>query len=363
MGLRRTPPPEAAPIAATSRAAISQGTTPRAITPRARTTRATTPRSGSSDPTAHLQRAAEVLQVLDTLDASTRDEITIIKISEPISSALHSAASKNNINNSNNNGSHDQQPSSTAPRTSDVSTHSASSALDAPTPASLEADLAHYKELFAKLRFSYVEQVTKEKFIRAIVGDPPLIVTPQENADLEASNVAAKASLKALKTEVALLVEDLESRSRELAARYERVKLDQVKLRELPAKMEELQKRVDELRTKQAIQPGSLPEMNLPLAKTAVLVEERRQKVRDLERQVEQLSSLAPRKRKEMERLQMEVTALAAKRTQVSAAAREAKRRRENAQKVGGADDEMEAKGRWYRASEAALREMLGLKE
>ncbi|KAK3954982.1 hypothetical protein QBC32DRAFT_65158 [Pseudoneurospora amorphoporcata] len=376
MGLRRTPPPEAAPIAATSRAAISQGTTPRAITPRARTprtttprartTRATTPRSGSSDPTAHLQRAAEVLQVLDTLDASTRDEITIIKISEPISSALHPTASKNNmnnINNSNNNGSHDQQPSSTAPRTSDVSTHSASSALDAPTPASLEADLAHYKELFAKLRFSYVEQVTKEKFIRAIVGDPPLIVTPQENADLEASNVAAKASLKALKTEVALLVEDLESRSRELAARYERVKLDQVKLRELPAKMEELQKRVDELRTKQAIQPGSLPEMNLPLAKTAVLVEERRQKVRDLERQVEQLSSLAPRKRKEMERLQMEVTALAAKRTQVSAAAREAKRRRENAQKVGGADDEMEAKGRWYRASEAALRELLGLKE
>lgn len=276
---------------------------------------------------------------------------------------MYSAASKNNTSSSNNDESHDQQPNSTAPRTSDVSAHSTSSALDAPTPASLEADLAHYKELFAKLRFSYVEQVTKEKFIRAIVGDPPLIVTPQENADLEASNVAAKASLKALKTEVALLVEDLESRSRELAARYERVKLDRVKLKELPGKMEELQKRVDEFRTKQAIQPGRLPEMNLPLAKTAVLVEERRQKVRELERQVEQLSSLAPRKRKEMERLQMEVTALAAKRTQVSAAAREAKRRRENAQKAGGADDEMEAKGRWYRASEAALREMLVLKE
>lgn len=285
-------------------------------------------------------------------------------MSEPISSALHTAAaSKNQSSNDEQQQQQQQQSTASAPRTSDVSTHSASSALDAPTPASLEADLAHYKELFAKLRFSYVEQVTKEKFIRAIVGDPPLIVTPQENADLEASNVAAKASLKALKTEVALLVEDLESRSRELAARYERVKLDRVKLKELPAKMEELQRRVDELRTKQAIQPGSLPEMNLPLAKTAVLVEERRQKVRDLERQVEQLSSLAPRKRKEMERLQMEVTALAAKRTQVSAAAREAKRRRENAQKAGGADDEMEAKGRWYRASEAVLREMLGLKD
>lgn len=373
MGLRRTPPPETGAVAATSQAPIPQGTTPRAMTPRtttprtmtprARTTRATTPRSGSSDATALLQRAAEVLQALGSLDASTRDEITIIKISEPISSALHSAASKNASSNNSNDESHNQQPSTAAPRTSDVSAHSASSALDAPTPASLEADLAHYKELFAKLRFSYVEQVTKEKFIRAIVGDPPLIVTPQENADLEASNMAAKASLKALKTEVALLVEDLESRSRELAARYERVQLDRVKLRELPGKMEELQKRVGELRTKQAIQPGSQPEMNLPLAKTAVLVEERRQKVRELERQVEQLSSLAPRKRKEMERLQMEVTALAAKRAQVSAAAREAKRRRENAQKAGGTYDEMEAKGRWYRASEAALREMLGSKE
>ena len=33
-----------------------------------------------------------------------------------------------------------------------------------PTPASLEADLTHYKDLFTKLRFSYVEQVTKRSF-------------------------------------------------------------------------------------------------------------------------------------------------------------------------------------------------------
>ncbi|KAK1761679.1 hypothetical protein QBC33DRAFT_605009 [Phialemonium atrogriseum] len=58
----------------------------------------------------------------------------------------------------------------------------------APTPVSLEADLAHYRELFAKLRFSYVEQMTKEKFIRAVVGDPPMIVAPHENAALEASD-------------------------------------------------------------------------------------------------------------------------------------------------------------------------------
>jgi hypothetical protein len=41
------------------------------------------------------------------------------------------------------------------------------------------------------------------------------------------------------------------------------------------------------------------------------------------------------------------------------AAAREAKRRRENAQ--GGVGDELEARGRWYRASETVLRQVLDL--
>ncbi|KAG3176539.1 hypothetical protein PC129_g25549, partial [Phytophthora cactorum] len=113
-----------------------------------------------------------VLATLEQLQST--NDISIIKLSEPIlSSTLQDVRQ----------------------RTSDASNAS----LDAPTPAGLEADLAHYKELFAKLRFSYVEQVTKEKFIRAIVGDPPLIVTMQENLDLEKENALAKSELKALK--------------------------------------------------------------------------------------------------------------------------------------------------------------------
>ena len=41
------------------------------------------------------------------------------------------------------------------------------------TPAILSADLVHYRELFSKLHFSYVEQVTKERFLRAITADQP----------------------------------------------------------------------------------------------------------------------------------------------------------------------------------------------
>ena len=75
------------------------------------------------------------------------------------------------------------------------------------------------QELFSKLRFSYLEQVTKEKFLRAIVGDPPLIVEHQENIELESQLLEVKAVLKAQKADVAALVEELEARGRDLSRR------------------------------------------------------------------------------------------------------------------------------------------------
>lgn len=138
-------------------------------------------------------------------------ELSIIRLSEPISAS---------------NAPHE--------RTSDVS---ASDAFDNPSPASLAADLSHYKacvdnaalypplsdvlaqELFSKLRFSYLEQVTKEKFLRAITGDPPHVVEHQENIELEAQLVGVKAELKAQKLAVAAMVEELEARARQLSTR------------------------------------------------------------------------------------------------------------------------------------------------
>lgn len=75
------------------------------------------------------------------------------------------------------------------------------------------------KELFSKLRFSYVEQVTKEKFLRAIVGDPPLVVGHNENVEMEAQLAEVKADLKARKEEVRTMVEEMEKLGRDLANR------------------------------------------------------------------------------------------------------------------------------------------------
>jgi hypothetical protein len=104
------------------------------------------------------------------------------------------------------------------PLTPDSPSHQ-TTANELPTPGALEADLTHYKELFSKLRFSYLEQVTKEKFLRAIVGDPPLIVEHAENVELETQLVEVKEELKRQKEEVKALVDELEARGRDIARR------------------------------------------------------------------------------------------------------------------------------------------------
>ncbi|RYP42626.1 hypothetical protein DL768_010301 [Monosporascus sp. mg162] len=289
--------------------------------------------------------AEDVLTALQSLNAS--HEITILKLSEPISSTIAQQKPQ------------DQQKQQQ--RTSDISTSSLQQE-DATTPSSLEADLTHYRELFAKLRFSYVEQVTKEKFIRAIVGDPPLIVTPQENVDLERRNLAAKAALKALKTEVADLAMELERRARELSRRYEGVRLETTRLGELPAEIAGLEDAVARLREEAQGGGGGPdradnPDLSLPLAKTLELVEAKKRQRAELDRQLEQLQSQVPRKKKELERLQAELQPLEAKRQNSTAAAKEARRRKEQA--LGGVEDDLEERGRWYRAADATLRQML----
>ena len=61
--------------------------------------------------------------------------------------------------------------------------------------------------------------MTKEKFLRAIAGDPATIVEHQENVQFEAQLVKVKAELKVQKEEVATLVAELEARGRELSRR------------------------------------------------------------------------------------------------------------------------------------------------
>ncbi|EGS22707.1 uncharacterized protein CTHT_0011810 [Thermochaetoides thermophila DSM 1495] len=289
---------------------------------------------------------SKALHVAAELQDFSNQDFTIIGLSEPIFSALssHHSSSKG-VN-------------SATPRTSDISNVS-----DSPTPSSLEADLSHYKELFSKLRFSYVEQVTKEKFIRAIVGDPPLIVSSQENATLEEINASAKSMLQELKTEVSSILLSLEERSQDLATRYERVKAETALLVELLDKIPALENRIAELQPIRRSQGDNdhsgNPDMNLPLGKTLALVDNKRRELGRLDRQLELLGPQVLRKSMEQERLQSDVLGLENRKSNSIYAAKEAKKNKED---VRGGDD-LESNGRWHQASVAVLSQLLTLEE
>jgi len=184
-----------------------------------------------------------------------------------------------------------------------------------------------------------------------------LVVEHQENVELEQTLAVSKASLKAQKAEVEGLVTELEKKGRELVQKYQAIQLQTTQLKELPARIEELQASVDGLRATQA--PGSNPTLHMPLDKTLALFEERERERAELDRQLEQLQVMLPRKTKELERLNAELQSLEVKRLGSTASANEARRRKEEA--LGRVGDDLEERGRWWRGVESGLKGMLGV--
>ncbi|CDM31876.1 hypothetical protein DTO013E5_1886 [Penicillium roqueforti] len=284
--------------------------------------------------------STEALAALQQLEenGNLKDRLAIIRISEPISTEV---------------GGSYPSPSK---RTSDVSV----SNFDDPTPASLEADLAHYKELFSKLRFSYLEQVTKEKFLRAIVGDPPMVVGHNENMELETQLADVKAQLKAQKEDARIMIEEMELMGRDLASRYKNVELQTTQLSTLPASIENLESTIAELRAKQiaTMDPSDTntsSSQNLPLPATLALLAEREAELAALNRQLAAVHNTLPRKTREAEAVERECSVLERRKSDAIAQAREAQRKKQQ-----GESDGLEEMGRWYRGAEETLKELVG---
>jgi chromosome segregation ATPase len=211
------------------------------------------------------------------------------------------------------------------------------------------------QELFSKLRFSYVEQVTKEKFLRNLTDDPPRLVEAAENVEKEAEILALKAGLKERKLEVAELLKQLEAKGKELALRYDGVQLRRQQLELLPAEIEGIEANIAQLKQDQ-IPTSSNPELDLPLPETLRLLNEKEAELAALNAQIAQLQSSLPNRAKELEKLERELKPLETQKQGTVAAAKEARRRKEEG---GGIGDELEERGRWLTASEKALRDML----
>ena len=274
---------------------------------------------------------AEVaLAALESLQS--QHELTILKLSEP------------------------------AQRSSDASTNADA---DVPTPATLSADLAHYRDLFTKLRFSYTEQVTKEKFLRYLVSSPlppPEHISPAANAALEAELADIKDTLKQQKAAVNEQLIELEAQARELSRRHQSVETQAQELREMPTELERLRTEIVRMRQEQGI-GGEVgdgqAEMGMGLEATVNLVEEREEQLERVQKRLEQVVEQRARKEKELKKMKDEAAAAERERDKAMRSAEDAKKgQKEGKTSIG---DEVEEKGRWLRGVETTMKGLLGV--
>jgi predicted RNase H-like nuclease (RuvC/YqgF family) len=126
-------------------------------------------------------------------------------------------------------------------------------------------------------------------------------------------------------------------------------------LEALPVEIEGLQATIEQLKQEQTPTSDN-PELSLPLPETTRLLSKREAELAALNAQIASLQATLPNRARELEKLERELKPLETQKNGTVAAAKEARRRKEEG---GGIGDELEERGRWLRASETALKEML----
>lgn len=241
------------------------------------------------------------------------------------------------------------------------------------TKSSLDAELQHYKDLFSKLRFSYVEQVTKERFLKAIVADPPQLVDAAENAQLQDVLAQAKAALKAKKEETDTRLADLQRLGSRLAQctiplilststtptntivpAHQLISLQTAQLDALPADIQNLDATIANLKAAQEPQ-SSDPMLNLPLQPTTSLLSEKEAELALLDRRINELQSALPDKKRHLAALKADLEPIdARKRTAITEAKEAQKKRGQHA-----LAQDLDERAKWLKSVDTGLRLML----
>lgn len=122
-----------------------------------------------------------------------------------------------------------------------------STSLTLSNPRGIKEELQFLKEFCSKLKFQYLEQESRDKFLRELLMDGTREISPLDIDRITEENVELKLALKQLKNEMASIIEQSEKQAEEVidlhkqfSARYEEVD------RTL-AGVDELQRELDEL--------------------------------------------------------------------------------------------------------------------
>jgi hypothetical protein len=88
-------------------------------------------------------------------------------------------------------------------------------------PLHFDRDIQRYEAQFETRKATYLEQETKERFLRAIINDPPFFVEEWDMKDVEQSTRTKKHHLKEEKTKSRQLLAELDVRTRQICQDYE----------------------------------------------------------------------------------------------------------------------------------------------
>jgi hypothetical protein len=238
-------------------------------------------------------------------------------------------------------------------------------------PTQIDGVIIHQHEQFKNLKLAYLEQETKEKFVRAVVGDPPLVVEASDVLEVETANAAKKQQLRALKTACAEMEEETVVRACDVVAEHARMQNEAAEMMNLIMELRAMEREVASLETKRQqkqrelegdVEEGTLtdPELTLPYEEMQRLVEAYTQQARELEAATRApLAAKAEEKERELQSVTRRVTDLRQQRARAESAAREsaAARERELARGLG----EKEAVAQWHRNMLAVLEHTLGI--
>lgn len=230
------------------------------------------------------------------------------------------------------------------------------------TPGSLTADVSYYKELFSKLRFSYLESVTKEKYLREIIDDPPVVYENHENEELENDLAGYKKELGEVKLEMASLIEQIETVAAKLGPESETVNKKLTELEKIPSELQELDTAITSELEKAGKFPNHEPydeSLHLPLDETMAIIRGLELELSTIDRDLTSLkNSEIPRKQRLTEQLDKDLKPLEMEQADLVGQATQAREMREKEREMGRAD--RENMGRWFKATNEALQQLVG---
>ncbi|KAG6908926.1 hypothetical protein DXG01_002705 [Tephrocybe rancida] len=217
-------------------------------------------------------------------------------------------------------------------------------------PAIVSADVAAQTTFLRKLKFQYLEQNAKDRYVKSIVSDidDAPIVTAEENKDLLASNVAKKERLKVAKSSLAETQADIRTLAPLVESDYEKIKDTASEASALAQKIHDARLALTRLRK---MHPN--PRLTVPLADQKLV--DQVEEMQALNDELEAVNGQVQGVKEQVKRGVLDVEALRAERAEVEKAVKMARVEEDDARLVPLYS--------WYSASTSLHRSMADLHE